>query len=459
MREEDFLAHRRISKENIMDIISIIEKKKYGKLLTDKEIDFFIQGYSRGEIPDYQMSALLMAIWFKGMTPEETSNLTLSMVKSGKVIDLSRIEGTKVDKHSSGGVADTVTLPLVALVSANGVPVAKMSGRGLGHTGGTIDKLESIPGLNVEINIEDFIEIVNRVKGAIISQSDELVIADKKIYALRDVTGTVDSIPLIASSIMSKKIASGSDAIVLDVKYGNGAFMRDLHDAIELSRTMVTIGNSLGKETVAYVTDMNQPLGDAIGNAIEVREAIDILKGSGSKRLIEIIKILGAECLKLGQRVRTREEGVFLIESSIKDGSGLRKFREIVEAQNGDGRIVENYSLLPQAKYQFSVISPFEGYISGMSTREIGELANFLGAGRTKKEDKIDLSVGIILPVKIGDRIEDSQTIATILSNDREKGEEASKRLIDLIEISEKKVESPPLIYYRVSKEGIEKLY
>jgi len=303
-----------------MNIVDIIEKKKRRTKLLKEEIDFFVQGYSDGTIPDYQVSALLMAIWFNGMDNEETTELTLAMVRSGKTLDLSQIKGIKVDKHSSGGVADTVSLPLVALVAANGVPVAKMSGRGLGFSGGTIDKLEAISNFKVELPIEEFIDHVNRNGGAIIAQSSDLVVADKKLYALRDVTGTVDSIPLIAASIMSKKIAAGSDAVLLDVKVGDGAFVKNLEDAKELAKIMVSIGTLAKRETVAYITDMNQPLGDAIGNSIEVEEAIEVLKGSGGKRLIRVIEMLGGEMLRLGGKVQNEIEGQHKIQEAIHNG-------------------------------------------------------------------------------------------------------------------------------------------
>ncbi len=442
-----------------MNIVDIIEKKKYGNVLSGEEIDYFVQGYSKGDIPDYQISALLMAIWFRGMNKSETAELTLSMVRSGKTIDLSRIHGIKVDKHSSGGVADTVSLPLVALVAANGVPVAKMSGRGLGHTGGTIDKLESIPGFKTEIPTEKFIEIVNRVGGAIVAQSGELVIADKKMYALRDVTGTVDSIPLIASSIMSKKIAAGADAIVLDVKVGDGAFMKDLDSALALAKTMVEIGDSVGRKTVAYITDMNQPLGDAIGNSIEVEEAVNVLKGKGGKRLVEVIKTLGGEMLYLGGKAKDSKEGRDLIERSIEDGSGLKKFAEIVQAQGGDPSFIDDFSKLPAAKFKIPVKSGKSGFVKDIKTEEVGKLAAFLGAGRMKKGDKIDLAVGIMFPKKVGDKAEKGETIATILANDKEKGEEASCRLLNLIDFSDDPVKPLPLVYYKVSKEGVEKFF
>jgi len=439
-----------------MSVLEIIEKKKLGLSLSKEEIEFFVEGYSRGSIPDYQMSALLMAIWFKGMDDKETSMLTMAMVASGKTIDLSRIKGIKVDKHSSGGVADTVSIPLVALVAANGVPVAKMSGRGLGHTGGTIDKLEAIPGFRVEIPQDEFIEIVNKVGAAIISQSEELVLADKKMYSLRDVTGTVDSIPLIASSIMSKKIASGNDAIVLDVKVGNGAFMEKLDEAKKLASLMVNIGTNIGKETVAYITDMNQPLGNAIGNSIEVEEAIDVLKGEGSKRLLTLIKILGGEILKLGGKVSTAARGQKLIEESIKNGTGLGKFQEIIEAQGGNGKIIEDKNILPQPKFRLPIVSNKVGYVSWFDTKGIGKLATFLGAGRETKSDVIDLSVGIILNKKIGDRISKGEEIGMIYANEPNKANVALKKVRSLYRVSIDAIKAPPLVYARVSKDGIE---
>lgn len=442
-----------------MSIVEIIEKKKYGRSLSEDEIEEIVEGYVKGVVPDYQMSAFLMAVWFRGMDEKELATLTDVMIHSGKTIDLSPIKGVKVDKHSSGGVADTVTIPLVPIVASLGVPVAKMSGRGLGHTGGTIDKLESIPGFRVEVSIEEFIEIVNRVGGAIISQSSELVPADKKIYALRDVTGTVDSIPLIASSIMSKKIASGTDAIVLDVKVGNGAFMENLEDALKLAEQMVKIGNSLGRETVAYITDMNEPLGDAIGNSIEIEEAIDILKGKGSKRLFEVIETLGSEMLKLGRKVSSTEEGRKLIREAIVTGKALHKLAEIIEAQGGNKEVINNYSLLPQATFKEKIVCEKSGYISKIDTKGIGKLAQFLGAGRERKEDIIDLSCGIVFPMKIGDFVKKGQEIGTILSNNKEKLEEALKRFNTLFEVTEAEVNPPPLIYYRVSKEGVDKLF
>ncbi len=442
-----------------MSIVDIIEKKKYGNHLTEEEIKNIVFGYTDGKIPDYQMSAFLMAVWFKGMDENELAIFTKAMIDSGKTIDLSRIEGIKVDKHSSGGVADTVTIPLIPIVASLGVPACKMSGRGLGHTGGTIDKLESIPGFRTEISIEEFVNIVNRIKGAIISQSNELVPADKKIYALRDVTSTVDSIPLIASSIMSKKIAAGTDAIVLDVKVGNGAFMQDLDSALKLATAMVNIGQSLNRNTVAYITDMNQPLGNAIGNSIEIIEAIDILKGNGSQRLFEVIETLGAEMLRLGGVVDTMEEGKALVKKAIKDGSALKKFEEIIEAQGGNKEIIYNTSLLPQAKFKKDVIAAQSGYINRIDAKGLGKLAQFLGAGRERKDEVIDLSVGLFFNKKIGDKVEKGEPIGTILANDATKLEEALNRVMKLFEVVETPTSPPPLIYYRVSKEGVQKLF
>jgi len=440
-----------------MNVIDIIEKKKKGKKLTKEEIDFFIQGYSNNTIPDYQISSLLMAIWFNGMDKEETTELTLSMVRSGETVDLSKIKGIKVDKHSSGGVADTVSLPLVALVAANGVPVAKMSGRGLGHTGGTIDKLESIPNFKVEVPIKEFIDDVNINGGAIIAQSKNLVVADKKMYALRDVTGTVDSISLIAGSIMSKKIAAGSDAIVLDVKVGDGAFMKNIEDAIDLAKTMVNIGILAKRETVAYITDMNQPLGNAIGNSVEVEESVEVLKGTGGRRLVDIIEVLGGEMLRLGARAKDEDEGKRMIRESIHNGEGLKKFREIIQAQGGNPDVTEDFSLLPQAKFKIPVIAEESGYISYIKTEAVGKLAAFLGAGRMKKDQKIDLAVGILFPKKVGDFVKKGEKIALILSNNKDKGKEAARRLLKLIELKQKEVKPLPLLYYRISREGIKK--
>ena len=441
-----------------MNIVDIIEKKKRGTKLLKEEIDFFVQGYSDGTIPDYQISALLMTIWFNGMDSEETTELTLAMVRSGKTLDLSQIKGIKVDKHSSGGVADTVSLPLVALVAANGVPVAKMSGRGLGFSGGTIDKLEAISNFRVELPVEEFIDHVNRNGGAIVAQSSDLVVADKKLYALRDVTGTIDSIPLIAASIMSKKIAAGSDAVLLDVKVGDGAFVKNLEDAKKLAKIMVAIGTLAKRETVAYITDMNQPLGGAIGNSIEVEEAIEVLKGSGGKRLVRVIEMLGGEMLRLGGKVQNEIEGQHKIKEAIHNGAGLKKFKTIIQAQGGDINIIEDFSLLPQARFKIPVLARESGYISAIKAEAIGRLAVSLGAGRTKKGEKIDLAVGILFPKKVGDFIQKDEEIALILANDIEKGNRAAKDFLNCIELKKEQVKPLPLFYYRISKEEIKKL-
>ncbi len=441
-----------------MNIIDIIEKKKRGTKLLKEEINFFVQGYSDDVIPDYQISALLMAIWFNGMDSEETTELTLAMVRSGKTLDLSQIKGIKVDKHSSGGVADTVSLPLVALVAANGVPVAKMSGRGLGYSGGTIDKLEAIPNFKVEIPIKEFIDHVNRNGGAIVAQSSDLVVADKKLYALRDVTGTVDSIPLIAASIMSKKIAAGSDAVLLDVKVGDGAFVKNLEDAKRLAKIMVDIGTLAKRETVAYITDMNQPLGDAIGNSIEVEEAIEVLKGNGGKRLVRVIEMLGGEMLRLGGKVQNEIEGQQKIQEAIHNGAGLRKFKTIIQAQGGNANIIEDFSLLPQARFKIPVLARESGYISAVKAEVIGRLAVSLGAGRTKKGEKIDLAVGILFPKKVGDFIQEDEEIALILASNVEKGDKAAKDFLNCVELKKEQVKPLPLFYYRISKEEIKKL-
>lgn len=428
-----------------MRMVDIIEKKRDGKSLSKEEIEFFIKGYTNGDIPDYQASSLAMAIFFQDMNDEERAALTMAMVNSGDVIDLSKINGIKVDKHSTGGVGDTTTLVLAPLVAAVGVPVAKMSGRGLGHTGGTIDKLESIKGFHVEISEEDFIKLVNENQVAVIGQSGNLTPADKKLYALRDVTGTVNSIPLIASSIMSKKIAAGADAIVLDVKTGNGAFMKTLEDAEALAHAMVSIGNNVGRNTMAIISDMSQPLGRAIGNALELKEAIDTLNGKGPEDLTELVLTLGSQMVVLANRANTLEEARQLLNEAIENGSALEKFKTFLENQGGDASVVDAPELLPTATYQIEYKAKSSGVVSELIANEIGVASMMLGAGRQTKEDEIDLSVGIVLNKKVGDVVKEGESLLTIHSN-RENVDDVIKKLDESIEI-QAQATTPTLIH------------
>lgn len=428
-----------------MRMVDIIEKKRDGQELTTAEINFFIEGYTKGEIPDYQASALAMAIYFQDMNDRERADLTRAMVESGDTIDLSAIDGVKVDKHSTGGVGDTTTLVLAPLVASLGVPVAKMSGRGLGHTGGTIDKLESIAGFHVELTREQFIDLVNRDKVAVIGQSGNLTPADKKLYALRDVTGTVNSIPLIASSIMSKKIAAGADAIVLDVKTGDGAFMKTQEDAEELAHAMVRIGNHVGRKTIAIISDMSQPLGFAIGNALEVKEAIETLQGKGPKDLTELVLTLGSQMVILAGKAKTSEEAKEMLLDAIHSGKALAKFKEFLANQGGDASIVDDLTKLPQAKYKIELPAKQSGYISRMVADEIGVASMILGAGRATKEDVIDLAVGLVLHKKVGDKVEECESILTIYSN-RENVEDVKQKLYDNIFIADTAT-APTLIH------------
>ena len=418
-----------------MRMVDVISKKRDGKELTTGEINFFIEGYTKGTIPDYQASSLAMAIYFQDMNDRERADLTMAMVNSGETIDLSKIEGIKVDKHSTGGVGDTTTLVLAPLVAALDIPVAKMSGRGLGHTGGTIDKLESISGFHVEITSDEFIKLVNRDKVAVIGQTGNLTPADKKLYALRDVTGTVNSIPLIASSIMSKKIASGANAIVLDVKTGAGAFMKTDKDAENLAHAMVQIGNNVGRKTMAIISDMSQPLGYAIGNALEVKEAIDTLKGEGPEDLTELVLTLGSQMVVLAKKASTLEEARKMLIEVIKNGKALDKFKVFIKNQGGDSSIVDNPCKLPQATYKIDVPALKSGFVSNMVADEIGIAAMLLGAGRATKEDKIDLAVGLMLRKKVGDKVEKGDTLVTIHSN-RENVEDVKTKIYENISIS-----------------------
>ncbi|MGS0644497.1 pyrimidine-nucleoside phosphorylase [Staphylococcus hominis] len=428
-----------------MRMVDIIEKKRDGQTLTKEEIEFFIEGYTNGDIPDYQVSSLAMAIFFQDMNEEERAALTMAMVNSGDVIDLSKINGIKVDKHSTGGVGDTTTLVLAPLVAAVGVPVAKMSGRGLGHTGGTIDKLESIDGFHVEISEADFIKLVNEDQVAVIGQTGNLTPADKKLYALRDVTGTVNSIPLIASSIMSKKIAAGADAIVLDVKTGNGAFMKTLEDAEALAHAMVSIGNNVGRNTMAIISDMSQPLGRAVGNALELKEAIDTLNGQGPEDLTELVLTLGSQMVVLAERANTLEEARQLLNEAIENGSALDKFKTFLENQGGDASVVNSPELLPTAEYQIDYKAKSSGVVSELIANEIGVASMMLGAGRQTKEDDIDLSVGIVLNKKVGDKVNVGESLLTIHSN-RENVDDVIKKLDESIEIKAQ-AKTPTLIH------------
>ncbi|PRY83462.1 pyrimidine-nucleoside phosphorylase [Alkalibacterium olivapovliticus] len=429
-----------------MRMIDLIEKKQHDEALTTDEIKWMIDQYTKEVIPDYQMSAMAMAIYFKGMTEEERSALTMAMVESGDQIDLSAIEGVKVDKHSTGGVGDTTTLVLAPLVASVGVPVAKMSGRGLGHTGGTIDKLEAIPGFHVELSQNDFAELVNKNKVAVVGQSGNLTPADKKLYALRDVTGTVESIPLIASSIMSKKIASGADAIVLDVKTGAGAFMKNVEQARELAETMVKIGKSVGRDTMAVISDMSQPLGNAIGNGLEVKEAIDTLKGEGPEDLTELCLVLGSQMAYLGGAASSLEDAREKLEANLHNGKALAAFKVFVEAQGGDATVADDPDgVLPAAAFTKDIISKENGVVSEIVADQVGIAAMMLGAGRETKESEIDLSAGLYLHKKVGDKVSEGDSIATLYSN-KEIKEEVVSKVLSNIRLSETGTE-PTLIY------------
>ncbi|MDD4776030.1 MAG: pyrimidine-nucleoside phosphorylase [Syntrophomonas sp.] len=400
-----------------MRMVDIIQKKKDGGRLTREEIDYFVNGYTRGEIPDYQMSALLMAICFRGMTQGETSELTMAYVNSGEILDLSRIEGIKVDKHSTGGVGDKVSIIVIPLVASVGVPVAKMSGRGLGHTGGTIDKLESIRGFNTALSQEQFVANVNRFKMAIAGQSADLTPADKKIYALRDVTATIDSIPLIASSVMSKKIASGADAIVLDVKVGSGAFMKTIAEARELSAAMVEIGRSLDREIVAVISDMSQPLGHQVGNALEIKEVIEVLKGGGAEDLTLVSLTIASHMAVLGGAFKDFDSAYQTLAEIISSGQALAKLRQLVEIQGGEVDLIDHPDHLPSARHQIEIKSPRNGFVHGIEADGIGTAAMLLGAGRRTKEDSVDYAAGITLIKKVGDKVRMGQTLCILHTN------------------------------------------
>ena len=403
-----------------MRMVDLIEKKRDGNELSKEEIEYIVTNYTNGKIPDYQVSALLMAIFYQDMTNEEITNLTLAIANSGDVIDLSSLEGIKVDKHSTGGVGDTTTLILAPLVASVGVTVAKMSGRGLGYTGGTLDKLEAIPGFQIELLDEAFVHIVNESKVAVIGQSGNLAPADKKLYALRDVTATVDSLPLIASSIMSKKIAAGADAIVLDVTTGDGAFMKNIEDARRLAKTMTSIGKLANRETVAVISDMSEPLGEAIGNSLEVVEAIETLQGNGPEDLVEMCYALGSQMVVLAGKAKTTDEARMLLQEALESGKALAKFKEMIQNQGGDPAIVEHPERILTARYTMELPAKQSGVVSKIVANELGIAAMMLGAGRKTKEDDIDHAVGLKLHKKIGDTVTKGESLLTIYSNDKE---------------------------------------
>lgn len=438
-----------------MNMVDVIYKKKAGGVLTPEEIRAFARGAADGSVPDYQLAALLMAICWRGMTAEETACLTMEMMHSGSVVDLSAIDGVCVDKHSTGGVGDTTTLVLVPLAAACGAKVAKLSGRGLGHTGGTLDKLESIPGCSVNVSIGDFIRQVQEIGCAVIGQTQDLCPADKALYALRDVTGTVDCIPLIASSIVSKKLASGAGAIVLDVKTGSGALMQTVEESIELAKAMVEIGAQAGKPILALVTGMDQPLGTHVGNALEVKEAIDILAGRAQGDLLTVSLELGSRMLIASGIARDVEDGKARMMQALDSGAGLAKLKEMIIAQGGDGRVCDDVDYLPHAAYKISVPALASGYVARMDTAAIGRCAQALGAGRQKKTDVIDPAVGLVMDVRLGDEVKAGDSLATLYLNRRELANEAVVSMQRAITITEEKPELPPLIHAAVSREGV----
>lgn len=440
-----------------MRMYDVIEKKRDGGELTDEEIDFFISGYVSGEIPDYQASALAMAIFYEGMTPRETAKLTMAMAESGDMMDLSAIPGIKVDKHSTGGVGDKTTLVVAPIVASLGVKVAKMSGRGLGHTGGTLDKLESIPGLSVEISEPDFFKQVSEIGVAVAGQTGNLVPADKKLYALRDVTATVDSVPLIASSIMSKKIASGSNCILLDVKCGSGAFMKTVDSAVELAQAMVSIGEHVGRTTAALITGMDRPLGKNIGNALEVSEAVATLRGEGPEDLTAVCVELAANMLNLAGKGSV-EECRDLARGQIANGEGLAKLADMVAAQGGDTAVIWDTSKFDAAPFRREVLAKESGYMSTMNAERVGIASVALGAGREKKGDSIDMTAGIILERKTGDYVEKGEVLATLLTSDEKRLDDGERIFREALSFGPEQPSREPLFFARVSRDGVEKL-
>jgi len=440
-----------------MNVYELIKKKRDGRQLSTKEIGYLIDGMISGKIPDYQMAAFLMAVYFNGMSARECLDLTMAMTQSGEQVDLTAVKGFKVDKHSTGGVGDTTTLVLAPLVAASGGIVAKMTGRELGHTGGTVDKLESIPGMQVALAKDKFIEIVNTIQVSVISPTTSLAPADKKLYALRNETATVDSIPLIASSIMSKKLAAGADGIVLDVKTGQGAFTPKYEDALALAKTMVNIGEKAGRRMVALITGMQQPLGHAIGNAVEVTEAIDTLGGNGPPDLIELVTELGGEMLLMSGIASTRETAQAVLVNNIATRKGLAKLAEWITAQGGDRAVIDNPNLLPQPGMKFEIASPSAGYVAAIDALEVGLASKILGAGRQTKDGAVDLSIGIYLNKKIGDKVKTGEPLAVFHSDgDNEKIKAAAAKLLAAYTIRPDRSERPPLLHARITSAGVE---
>ncbi len=428
-----------------MRMVDVIDQKRNGGVLSDEQLQFFVDGVVDGSLPDYQISALLMAIYFQGMTDREQTQLTMKMMHSGERLDLSKIPGIKVDKHSTGGVGDKTSLPLAAMVAALGIPVPMISGRGLGHTGGTLDKLEAIPGFQVELSEQDFIKQVAEEKLAIVGATRDVAPADKKIYALRDVTDTVDSIPLIASSIMSKKLASGTDALVIDVKTGAGAFMKTEDSAVKLAKALVAIGKQAGLKCEAVISDMNQPLGSKIGNTLEIEETLDLLKGKGPKDLLELVLELGSRMVVMGQQAASLAEARAKLEQTIADGSALARFKAMIKAQHGDPNVVDDYSLMPHAKYQIEYPAQKGGVIAKLTADEIGMASMLMGGGRQKADDQLDYAVGIELHKKIGDSVQKGESIMTIWSN-REDIDDVKELLDQAVTIKES-AQQPTLIH------------
>jgi pyrimidine-nucleoside phosphorylase len=436
-----------------MRAVDIIAKKRDGHPLTTEEIDFFVQGFTRGEIPDYQAAPLLMAIYTKGMNERETVDLTMSMARSGKMLDLSPIAPLVVDKHSTGGVGDKTTLVVAPLVAATGLPVGKISGRGLGFSGGTLDKLESIPGFQANLSGEEFMATLRDYDIVVVGQTDDMVPADGKFYALRDVTATVSNISLIASSIMSKKIAGGANAVVLDVKVGLGAFMQTMEDAMALAHAMVSIGRALGRCVAAVISNMNQPLGRAVGNALELKEAIVTLHGNGPTDFLEHCLIIASQMLLLANRVPDAQEARELLLHKLDSGQAWRKFRDWIAGQGGDVAYIDNPSLLPQATFVEPLPSPRSGYVAGLDAMEVGLAAALLGGGRARKGDPIDHAVGVVLAKKIGDYVKKGEALLAIHANDEQKLTNARRRLLDAYSWSDDPIERPPLVYKIISAE------